>query len=258
MGVVLYYGLALVAPTEHIHGTHRHKHLTFTLKVVFLGMISASKLVDCTQQFLFPELIGQEFKTEAEKRVFFGSAAEKITNAALKGTKRIRIDGKADICPDLVLVDPSGGKKGYIEVKSCGKSNQFIVYERRHNNEVRFVNECKLPYLYAILSHNAVASKSTDWHSLLKCIAEGKIELKLLTLSDLSEIVMGIPVSLLNKNLTRNSGSIRTGYAGRGWRVKYKQISPARTLEHRVTVDSISFDLKILPTARADNILDLH
>jgi len=104
-------------------------------------------------------LWGDDIPSLGLKRYIIGDYVEQLLAGYFKA-ERLKTDSKADICPDLRL--PTGD---YAEVKSCGRSNQIILYEGRVAKYEQFTNEGNRLY-YIVFCHDLETDNLTKTEDL--------------------------------------------------------------------------------------------
>jgi hypothetical protein len=176
----------------------------------------STKLHAPEQDWLLHVPPDRRFKTVAEKRTFFGKACECVV-ASLVGAGRLVIDGRRDVCLDLLHVPSST----YIESKSCGESGRFIVYEWRKKKEHRFIQQ-RHAISYAVVRHHVRSDAFNTWRELIQCLASHPLECTIADYDEMTSCLEGEPKKF-NHISERNMkhGSVRGEYSAGGWRVSY-------------------------------------
>lgn len=194
---------------------------------------------------LCPDLFDWEFRTLAEKRVWFGKFVERLV-AQLTGAQVLAVDGRCDICPDLRVSDTV-----FIETKSCGRSGQFIVYDWRREKESRFEAEGNT-MLYAVVAHDIKAHDVKTWMGLVRAFAAKPLRCTIATHHEMTACLVGEPRTF-NHIVDRGHGYTRTGYVGGGWRVRYDgfEAVAGHSVSALAEVDGVQLAVDLCVSAQA-------
>lgn len=194
---------------------------------------------------LCPDLFDWEFRTLAEKRVWFGKFVEKLV-AALTQAQVLAVDGRCEICPDLRVSDTV-----FIETKSCGRSGQFIVYDWRREKETRF-EAAGNTMLYAVVAHDIRAHDVKSWMGLVRAFAAKPLRCAITAHDEMASCLVGEPQTF-NHIIDRGHGYSRTGYVGGGWRVRFDKFETVagNAREAVAVVDKVPITVRMSVSTRA-------
>lgn len=147
----------------------------------------------------------------AATRNLVGDLCEEMTAAAF-GVTRLALDGRCDVCPDL-LAAPGV----YLECKGVGPTGRMIVYGHRHAKDCEWTREYGARLYYVVWHHGVRPSELHTWHALRAAMVAGVREVLVFSNAELAGLVAGKPQVVLNtKSRTRDGKSLGYGKAGYG------------------------------------------
>lgn len=169
------------------------------------------------QEKLWPWVGDRPLDTTAAVRTVTGDFYEECT-AVLTRAKRLRTDGRSEICPDL-----AHDERSFLEVKSLSQKNGLYLYDHRMQKDQQLVSERWASLAYVLWVHSAPATTAGRLHALHQMLASHIIEVLVIPFDRLHRAARRLPVSRL-----QYSGAVKEKVPAR--RVPYRML---RDLAHR-------------------------